>query len=126
MLKNRKYSLGLFLLIWLFSPLSFAGLHHPEKFLQSIQNDPQAGKKIYQQFCSTCHAKNPIINVGAPRIGVISDWNARMQKGLSGLLAVTAAGINQMPPRGGCFECSDAQLKAAIVYMLPQPFNNKK
>lgn len=93
--------------------------HHPEEFIQSIQNDPQAGKKIYQQFCATCHAKEPSIDVSAPRIGVASDWKARMKKGLNGLLAVTTVGINQMPPRGGCFECSDAQLKAAIIYMLP-------
>ena len=93
--------------------------HHPEKFIQSIQNDPDAGKKIYQQFCSTCHDKDPSIDVGAPRIGVHSDWESRMKKGLDGLLAVTITGLNQMPPRGGCFECSDAQLKAALLYMLP-------
>jgi cytochrome c5 len=93
--------------------------HHPEKFIQSIQNDPDAGKKIYQQFCSTCHAKNPEISVGAPRIGVQKDWKNRLKKGVDGLLTVTVAGINQMPSRGGCFECNDAQLKAAIVYMLP-------
>jgi cytochrome c5 len=93
--------------------------HHPEAFIHSIQNDPAAGKKIYQQFCSTCHAEHPAISVGAPRIGKPSDWRQRMKKGLDGMLAVTTTGIRQMPPRGGCFECSDDQLKAAIQYMLP-------
>lgn len=98
--------------------------HHPEAFVQSIQQDPEAGKKVYAQFCATCHAKNPSIDIGAPRIGVKKDWEKRMQKGLDGLTTVAIAGLNQMPPRGGCFECSDAQLKAAIVYMLQK--TNKK
>jgi cytochrome c5 len=103
-----------------FSPL-WAESHHPEEFIHSIQNDPQAGKKIYQHFCSTCHAKDPAIELGAPKIGVKKDWNSRIKKGLDGLLLVTQSGLNQMPPRGGCFECSDDQLKAAILYMLPPP-----
>lgn len=94
--------------------------HHPEAFMQSIQHDPAAGKKIYQQVCSTCHAKNPSVDVGAPQFRVERDWRGRMKKGLEGMLTVTTAGLNQMPPRGGCFECSDAQLKAAIAYMLPK------
>lgn len=101
------------------NPPLITNRHHPEQFIQSIQNDPEAGKKIYQQFCSTCHAQKPSINLGAPRIGVMADWQDRMKKGLDGLLNVTTVGINQMPPRGGCFECSDAELKQAIVYMLP-------
>ena len=101
------------------TPPMITDRHHPEEFIKSIQNDPAAGEKIYQQFCSTCHDKDPSIDVGAPRKGVTKDWNSRMKKGIDGLLTVTIAGINQMPPRGGCFECSDAQLRAAIVYMLP-------
>ncbi len=99
--------------------------HHPEEFIKSIENDPQAGKKIYDQFCSTCHARDPNIDVGAPRIGVARDWKPRMQKGLDGLLTVAIVGLNQMPPRGGCFECSNAQLKAAIIYMLPAKTTQK-
>lgn len=97
--------------------------HHPEAFVQSIQQGPEAGKKIYTQFCATCHAQNPSIEVGAPHIGVKKDWAPRMKKGLDGLTTVAIAGLNQMPPRGGCFECSDAQLKAAIIYMLPNTHN---
>ncbi len=94
--------------------------HHPENFIASIKGDPQAGKKIYQQFCATCHARNPAINMNAPRIGVARDWQPRMAKGIDGLLNVTIIGLNQMPPRGGCFECSDLLLTDAILYMLPK------
>jgi cytochrome c5 len=107
------------ILVYIFSGSIWAESHHPEEFIQSIQNDPQAGKKIYQHFCATCHAKDPSIELGAPKIGVKNDWKLRMKKGLDRLLVVTKNGLNQMPPRGGCFECSDDLLKAAIVYMLP-------
>lgn len=94
--------------------------HHPENFIASIKDDPQPGKKIYQQFCATCHARNPAIRINAPRIGVAQDWQPRMAKGIDGLLNVTIIGLNQMPPRGGCFECSDLLLNDAILYMLPK------
>ncbi len=93
--------------------------HHPEAFIASIQNDPKAGQKVYEQFCATCHAADPSIDLGAPRFRNTQDWRDRKQKGIEGLLTVTTVGLNQMPPRGGCFECSDKLLKAAIIYMLP-------
>lgn len=116
---TKKIFWGLWLCV--FANLAWAESHHPQEFLNSIQNDPQAAKKIYQQFCSTCHAKDPRIELAAPKIGVRKDWNQRMKKGVEGLLTVTKAGLNQMPPRGGCFECTDQQLKAAIIFMLPSP-----
>jgi cytochrome c5 len=114
---DKKSLVGV--LVCFFSSSLMAESHHPEEFIRSLQNDPEAGKKIYQQFCSTCHAKDPQIELGAPKIGVKKDWNARIKKGIDELLIVTKAGLNQMPPRGGCFECSDEQLKSAIAYMLP-------
>jgi cytochrome c5 len=96
-----------------------APVHHPEAFIASIQHDPKAGQKIYEHFCATCHAADPSIDLGAPRFRNLHDWQGRMQKGVTGLLTVTTVGINQMPPRGGCFECSDRLLKEAIIYMLP-------
>lgn len=101
------------------TPPMITHTHHPEAFIRSIQNDPLAGQKVYQQFCSVCHDKNPSIHLGAPRKGMKADWKLRQRKGLNGLLAVTITGLNEMPPRGSCFECNDQELKAAIAYMLP-------
>ena len=42
------------------------------------------------------------------------------QKSIDGLFKHTDEGFNAMPARGGCFECSDRQLKLAIAAMLPQ------
>lgn len=100
--------------------------HHPEQFVKSLNNSQQAGKKIYQQFCQVCHAQNPAIKLGAPRIGVKSDWQLRQQKSVDEMLVLIDKGLGAMPPRGGCFECSDPQLKAAIEYLLPVNDKNQK
>ena len=93
--------------------------HHPQEFLASIQGKPDEGAQIVQHFCANCHAVKPLINLGAPRIGQKADWLNRVNQGLTILFKHTAEGYNAMPPRGGCFECSDEQLKKAIQVMLP-------
>lgn len=87
-------------------------------FLKSIQHQPNEGKKIIEHYCSVCHAEKPQINIGAPRIGHQSDWDPRIKKGFKQLYKNTAEGLPPMPPRGGCFECSDRQLKLAIQALL--------
>ena len=97
---------------------AYSASHHPEEFLQSIKGKPDEGQQIVVHFCSTCHAEKPMINLGAPRIGHASDWELRLKQGLKVLLAHTAEGYHAMPARGGCFECSDEQLKKAIKEMV--------
>lgn len=98
--------------------LSYAAQHHPQEFLNSIQHDKNAPEKIYQHYCVLCHDKNPRIPVGAPRLGVKTDWELRRKKGIDGLYKTIDKGIGAMPARGGCFECSDSLLKDTIQYML--------
>ena len=92
--------------------------HYPELFTQQLKGDKHAGEKIFRQFCTSCHGKTPIIDVVAPRIGDKAAWLPRRKLGLKILLNITTSGVGAMPARGGCFECSDEQLQAAIVYIL--------
>lgn len=109
--------LGIFLLNVL---PAFAAEHHPEEFLASVEGTPHAGEKIYDHFCSSCHARKPLIPLGAPRIGVKSDWTPYTKsQSIDTMVKVIDSGVGAMPPRGGCFECTDQDLKAAIEYMLP-------
>jgi cytochrome c5 len=106
----------------LFSCGLFAETHHPEDFLKSIAGKPQAGRAIVEHFCSVCHSPNPQIQLGAPRQGMASDWQPRLKQGSRALFEHTDMGMGAMPPRGGCFECTDEQLKAAIDYLVaPKP-----
>ena len=57
--------------------------------------------------------------LGAPKIGDAAAWKERAdhQGGLDGILAKAITGINSMPPKGTCADCSDAELKGAIQKM---------
>jgi cytochrome c5 len=94
--------------------------HNPSLFVSQLTGDPQAGRKIYREFCVSCHAKKPVIEVKAPKLGVVKDW--KRWRGVSEklLLEKTIRGVGAMPARGGCFECSDKQLQLTIEYMLQQ------
>ncbi len=96
-----------------------AATHRPQDFLAQIQGKHQEGEQIVHHFCATCHARRPIIELGAPKIAKATDWDARVKQGLDNLFKHVAQGYNAMPARGGCFECSDLQLKLAIIAILP-------
>lgn len=98
----------------------WAESHHPQEFLQRIAGSPNEGAQIVQHYCANCHALKPIIQLGAPKVGLSSDWKPRLKQGMDILFKHTEEGLNAMPPRGGCFECSDKQLMLAIRFMLPK------
>ena len=109
--------LSIFIILFVTSSAWGNSSHNPEEFIARVSGTPDAGKQIYGQFCVSCHAKDPMISLGAPRFRDKADWQARNKKGIDAMLANIANGFNAMPARGGCFECSDDDLKAAIKYM---------
>ncbi len=115
-----QQTLGFACLLFLVSCSLFASTHHPQDFLNKIKGSKEEGAQVYLHFCSTCHAEKPIISLGAPRFGNAFDWNKRLKQNIKILFQHTEEGINAMPPRGGCFECSDEQLALALVEMLPK------
>jgi cytochrome c5 len=93
--------------------------HSPTSFVKQIQGDKDAGRKIFNEFCASCHGNNPIISVNAPRINDRKRWDAYRNLSIDTLLMMTIQGRGAMPARGGCFECSDEQLREVILYILP-------
>ncbi len=73
-----------------------------------------AGKKLYEASCQACHAAGV---AGAPKFGDKAAWAPRIKTGLDTLLASVVKGKNAMPPKGGS-SASDAELKAAVEYMV--------
>ncbi|NBA94396.1 cytochrome c5 family protein [Pseudomonas sp. R5(2019)] len=71
---------------------------------------------IIAKHCNACHATGLL---GAPKIGDAAAWKARAdhQGGLDGILAKAITGVNAMPPKGTCADCSDEELKGAIKKM---------
>ncbi len=74
-----------------------------------------SGEEVYTKFCFVCHAQGI---AGAPKLGDDAAWAERMDKGMDAIRANTINGINTMPPKGTCMQCSDEELIAAVDYML--------
>jgi len=73
------------------------------------------GKKVYDATCMVCHGTGV---AGAPKYGDKAAWAPRVATGQDALLKNSINGIRAMPPRGGNGALSDAQLRAAVDYML--------
>lgn len=76
----------------------------------------RSGSDVYGKFCTACHGSGLL---DAPKTGDTATWTARADAagGLDGLLKNAISGINAMPPKGTCGDCSDDELKAAIEHM---------
>ena len=72
------------------------------------------GEALYKQACAVCHAAGV---AGAPKFGDKTAWAPRVALGLDGLTASAIKGKNAMPAKGGS-TASDADIKAAVQYML--------
>jgi cytochrome c5 len=68
----------------------------------------------YNKTCVMCHASGV---ANAPKTGSAEDWKPHLAKGMDTLVANVKKGINAMPPKGMCNDCSDADYKALIQYM---------
>lgn len=86
------------------------------------QNQPVVsklpGQETYESHCTVCHA-NGI--AGAPKFRDETDWNPRLAKqNIDELTVAAMKGLNAMPPKGTCGECSEKDIKNAIQFMLPK------
>ncbi len=79
--------------------------------------DSGAGEKLYKQTCSACHATGV---AGAPKFGDKSAWAPRIQQGVDALVANVIKGKGAMPPRGSAGNASDAEIRAAVEYLIAQ------
>lgn len=76
----------------------------------------QSGKDVYAKTCSVCHAAGL---AGAPRYGNAADWGPRAARGVSQLYQNALKGTPKgMPSKGGNLALPDAEVKAAVDYML--------
>jgi cytochrome c5 len=74
-----------------------------------------AAPALYTQICSACHIAGV---ANAPKLGDKAAWAPRLAVGVDGLTASVIKGKGAMPPKGGAGNASDADIKAAVAYMV--------
>lgn len=79
----------------------------------------RSGQEVFETSCEGCHTGGFAgFFGGAPELGDKDDWQALIPKGVDGLTEATIAGVGSMSPRGGCNDCLDEEIRAAVRYML--------
>lgn len=73
------------------------------------------GKAIYAAACSVCHTAGI---AGAPKLGDKAVWTARLKDGKPALYASAIKGKGAMPPKGGNTALPDADVRAAVDYLV--------
>lgn len=82
----------------------------PEK-----STEPRTGKQIYNTYCMACHASGAL---GAPLKGDAKAWKPRLALGTKKLYQQAISGFKGMPARGTCADCSDAEIKSAVDFII--------
>ena len=72
----------------------------------------EKGSTIYQQNCRSCHDSGVM---GAPKLG-----DERYSADLETLVENSINGIGRMPARGGNKTLTDAEVRAAVEYMVEE------
>jgi len=78
---------------------------------------PRSGEEVYQSACVACHGSGV---AGAPKFGDAAAWADRRAKGADTLHHSALNGVpgTGMMAKGGCVNCSDDEVIAAVDYML--------
>jgi cytochrome c5 len=73
------------------------------------------GKKVYDAGCIACHGAGI---AGAPKFGDKAAWAPRIATGMEALYTASIKGKGVMPAKGGNPSLSDADVKAAVDFMV--------
>jgi c(7)-type cytochrome triheme protein len=75
------------------------------------------GKAIYDATCVACHSTGA---AGAPKLGDAAAWAPRVKTGAPALYNNAIKGKGAMPAKGGNAALSEADVRAAVNYMISQ------
>ena len=85
----------------------------------STANAEGVGEKTYKMACFACHGTGA---AGSPKMGDKAAWKDRIAQGNATLYEHVIKGYKgktgYMPPKGGRTDISDADVKAAVDYMV--------
>jgi cytochrome c5 len=91
----------------------------PAKQAAAAATPERDGQQVYQASCVACHDAGI---AGAPKLGDKGQWAKRIAKGPDALYASAVNGVQGsagvMPAKGGNPALSDAEVRAAVDYMV--------
>jgi cytochrome c5 len=75
------------------------------------------GKGIYDKVCFACHQQSV---AGSPKLGDKEAWAPRIKTGTGAMVQSVVKGKGAMPPKAGNPSLSDAEIRAAVEFMVSQ------
>jgi cytochrome c5 len=75
----------------------------------------RSADEIYSTGCAACHNSGV---AGSPVLGNQGQWEPRQTKGYEMLVDNAWNGINGMPAKGLCADCTKEEIGMAVQYML--------
>jgi cytochrome c5 len=79
--------------------------------ISPVQGEGRDADALFESYCFSWHGTGW---EGAPVIGDSTAWADRKAKGMETLLRNTIEGINGMPPKGSCSDCTEAELTSVV------------
>ncbi|HYN11635.1 MAG TPA: c-type cytochrome [Burkholderiales bacterium] len=75
------------------------------------------GKAVYDKVCVACHQQSV---AGSPPLGDKTAWAPRIQTGVDAMVQSVVKGKGAMPPKAGNPALSEAEIRAAVEFMVSQ------
>ena len=75
------------------------------------------GKSVYDKVCFACHQQSV---AGSPKLGDKEAWAPRIKTGTGAMVQAVIKGKGAMPPKAGNPSLSDAEIHAAVEFMVSQ------
>jgi len=97
------------------APAASAAVPAAAKVVTAATPAAAASKTLYTTYCSACHVAGV---AGAPKFGDKAAWAPRLALGVDGLTQTVLKGKGAMPAKGGAAGASDAEIRAAVEYMI--------
>ena|SRR5918996_1584401 len=77
----------------------------------------RTGEAVVQSTCAACHQAGA---AGAPKLADKAAWAPRIKSGLKTMVQSVIKGKGAMPPKAGNPSLSDAEIRAAVEFMVSQ------
>lgn len=83
----------------------------------TVAAGPRSPEDIYNTSCMGCHASGA---AGAPKMGDADAWGKRLANlgSEEALWKSGWKGVNAMPPKGMCMDCSEEEFAGVVGYIL--------